>query len=169
MMQAVKDWLNTYKNSAITEVIEADQNAPRPELPFITVKELARVEDENAYVSEPSDDGLAEVFQNQTATFSIQCFGDGAMSFMQELKTSLDKPSVHLFLRQRGAIYVRLVGGLTDISEVLGTKFEKRANMDLEFRQGIETQDDIGLIERVIGTGTMDGETSDFDTDNEAP
>jgi len=151
--QVLKDWINANKGDPSITVIEANQNAPRPELPYITLLVTSVTVEEHANISSPNSDGDASIENEAAVMCSLQCFADDAFSILSGLKLSLEKVTVKQNLRAVGLPYIRTLSEVSDISEVVGTNFETRASLDLEFRTTLSVIDNIGVIESVYGTG----------------
>lgn len=156
IIQALKDWLNGNKGSAGITVIRANQNAPRPALPYITLYVTSTTMGDHSNISAPNSAGTASIENEQAVMASVQCFGDDSKSIMDGLRQSLEKVTVRQALRAAGLPYIRTLNGVNDLTEVVGTKYETRAGMDLEFRAVSAVTDNIGVIESVEGTATVD-------------
>lgn len=158
IMQALKDWLAAEvlgSNPAIT-VIEANQNTPRPARPYITLLVTSTPLSEHPNVSAPNSVGDASIENEAAVMVSLQCFGDNSKSIMDGIRMSLEKVSVRLALRADCLAYIRTTNGVMDTTATVGTKFEPRASMDLEFRSVSAVIDNIGVIESVEITGEFD-------------
>jgi hypothetical protein len=55
--------------------------------------------------------------------------------------------------------YVQVLTGPEDLATVVGTGFEGRAHLDVQMRAAISIIDDVGIIERVELTGTIESVT----------
>ncbi|MFC3227333.1 LIC_12616 family protein [Marinibaculum pumilum] len=160
---AVRLWGVAELGAAVTEVIRADQNAPRPATPFATVKVLADAPVGHAHIADVDDDGIVRIGQDSELTVSLQVFGGEAMDLAQALQRSLDRTTVQEDFRRAGLVYVDLLTPVSDTTAVTGSGFESRAQFDLRFRTATEITDDVGLIETVIGTGTINGVSTPYE------
>lgn len=156
ILQALKDWLADNKGNAGITVVEANQNAPRPALPYITLYVTSTPLNEHANQSAPNSAGTASIENEAAVMASVQCFGENSKSIMDGLRLSLEKVTVRQALRAAGLPYIRTLNGVNDLTEVVGTKYEPRAGMDLEFRAVMAVTDSVGVIESVEGTATHD-------------
>lgn len=153
IMQALKDWIVLNVDAAVT-VVEANQNAPRPERPYVTIYITSTNQKEHANISAPNSSGIASIENENAVMVSLQCFGDDSKSIMDGLRNSLNKVSVQQALRSNCLPYIRVLNGVVDLTETVGSQLEARAGIDLEFRAVSSVADDLGVIESVEGTGT---------------
>lgn len=139
-----------------TPVIRRDQDGviPSPR-PFVTAKAIADVREGQPSIGALDEDGFVLVQQSALVTVSIQTFGDVGGAVASAIRNSLEKESVCSANRAAGLVYVRVSAGPTDISEVVGTGFEQRYSLDVQFRVNVAILDDLGIIERVELTGTV--------------
>jgi len=163
---ALRTWVVDNTALAESNVVFANQNAPRPSRPYITIFVTTTPLSEHANVGAPDDDGDA-VIENETAVMaSIQCFGDTAYGVLEGLRGSLEKVTVQQALRAAGLPYIRTLSGVADLTETVGTQFEGRAGMDLEFRAVATVTDNVGVIESVEGTGIHEtGTNTNYEND----
>lgn len=152
----IQAWAVANADAEVNEVILANQNGPRPERPYITFLITSDNQTEHADESEVNDDGEITITNDKTVIVSTQCFGENSKSIMDGLRNSLNKVSVKDGLRGSGLPYIRTLNGVTDLSQVVGSEFEERAGMDLEFRTTAEVIDEVGFIECVDGTATYE-------------
>lgn len=139
-----------------SKIVIADQNAPRPSRPFVTIKVTIQNDSEHADIGAPDEYGIAEIVTDRMVMASIQSFGENAVEIMDALRLSLEKGSVHEGFRRDMLPFIRVVNGFEDVADVVGTEYEDRAQMDAEFRCAGVIEDDIGVIEHVEIEGTFD-------------
>jgi len=147
-------------------VIFADPDAPRPEYPYVTLKVTLGNDIGYASESPPNDDGIIRVVKDFELTASVQVYtadkaglkSAGAIGF--GLYNSLDLPSV--YGRLSGIVFVRRLTGLQDLTALLNTGREGRTHFDVMFRAGLVIEDDVGLIEHVIGEGEIENTSLPF-------
>lgn len=164
IMTAVKDWLASVKPANVT-VVEANQNAPRPALPFITVYQTGTALAEHSEISAPDADGDAVIRNDAEIMISLQCFGENSKAIMDGVRISLERETIRRALRAAGLPYIRTLNGVTDNTETVGTRYEERAGMDLEFRAALTVSDSIGVIETATGAAVIS--TSSTNTIND--
>ena len=141
---AIKDFLTTYGSAFATQ---AENNRPRPSLPYFTFRTASLVPIGNDSVLTPNEDGVAETIGDREFTISIQYFGDNAVGKLDYLYTCLTKEKVKSDFEVAGFVFVMLIGNINNISELLDSKFEERASMDLLCRVASVIEDaDVGYI-----------------------
>lgn len=90
-------------------------------------------------------------------TVSFQCYGNSheeAYNYMSLWQTSLDLQNIQEILRSAG-IAVWTIGTVADLSSLLNTGYEGRANMDCTFGLAFNLESDLGAIETVPVQGTI--------------
>lgn len=133
------------------QVIWAEQNAPRPANPYISLKLLNSNAIGYDYITEPDDDGMAVIYGNREFTLEINYFGNDGLGAMEQIRTAFFNPVIREELNQIGLVFVERLTFL-DTTQLLDTRYERRYTMELRFRysnQGVGEPDkiDIGLIE----------------------
>ena len=137
---------------ATSNVIWADPNAPRPELPYATLKINSRSRRMSDHHGAPDDDGNAKVKGDREFTLYVQYFGPDAVAFLGTFADKMQLRSVHAdFVAQKIIPYN--IGDVTDVAELLGGtggKIEPRAAVDVFFRYKSSLDDAVGVIETVV-------------------
>ncbi len=151
----VQKWAQDFSAENVT-VVFANQNAPRPAYPYITVHKTVSAETEHSTIEPPNDEGMADMVDDQTISISLQSFGDGAADIMENLRNSLKKVTTLQYFRDKEMPFIRILSGINDLTTVIGSRQEERAGMDLEFRAANVVTDDVGLIESVFGSGEFE-------------
>lgn len=129
--------------------IWADQNAPRPARPYLTLEHSAfgRVGDDVA-AAKASAAGVVNMTGNREFTFSIQAIGPGARSLLESVNTSIQKESAKAGLRTGGLVFVQSLSPIQNIPELLDSvDIEERASLDLLFRVAQTYTDTVGAID----------------------
>ncbi len=130
--------LNTIENAIYTweqtvlptiPMIWFHRNAPRPNVPYIAMH-LKTINSKGVDAYIPKTD---EIVGNRDFILMIQGFGSGSQGFMETLKTSLEKPSIQLYLSQNNLVFVDRMG-VNDISEVVDSRWEERNQLDVIMR-----------------------------------
>ena len=136
-------------------VVFANQDGSRPALPFVTL--MVNVMDNSDWPrqSSVSNEGIITITQDRDITASINAFGPNAWDIADGLRRSLDKITVGWDLARDDLIYVQPLTGINDLSAVVGSGYEQRAQMDIMFRAAAVDTDDVGLIENVEGSGDL--------------
>ena len=123
-------------------------NAPRPEIPYISLFLLNFSQVGDDWHSSPNGSGSSDVIGDREMTLTINCYGGDAFTTLENLRSSLQNQAVLDTLRYDGIVFVQQLP-INDISSLLDTEFEMRATMDLIFRIAQGNASDDGLIENV--------------------
>jgi hypothetical protein len=149
-------------------VILADQNEPRPPRPYISYK-LMTGPIRNGHDSESMDeDGDLNMIGERELSVSVNYYGLYAVEGMSALQTRLQFPSVRAILAQNKLVYVS-DSGVRDVSQLLETQTETRAQMDVNLRLTVSDQDlAAGYFEEVEITDSDTGEVFKIDSNGGA-
>ena len=139
-------------------VIWQNPNAPRSDRPFCVANVLSDTGQAWAAIGAPDGEGMGSVTNHFTVTLSLSLHMDGsdprvAVEKMRELRQDFDRPSLRLALHDAGWAFVRVLLEPQDMPEQVGTRWEYRAGMDLEFRIARQIMDEIGRVQTVILDG----------------
>lgn len=125
------------------------ENAPRPTYNYVTIDITTFTQIGEDYTPQPTDDvGDVEMVGNREFTVQLQAYGGDSMGILETLRCSLQKLTVLDTLRNNGIIFV-MHFPIQDITELVNSKFESRATMDVLFRMGQTYQDTLGSIDTV--------------------
>lgn len=158
MIQAIKDGVYQWLSSELTvaawggTVIFADQAAPRPAEPYATIRINAGVpvgNDELREVQEVGPDVIGSYRGQRTATVSLNIFGTNAVQLMRTARMSLAKQSVLDTLYNDHDLSVIDAGEILNMTDLLETRFQKRAQMDVIIGFAESIDDNLGAIEKV--------------------
>lgn len=170
---ALRAWL-TASMSGVA-VIFADQGAPVPTAPFATIKLGTLVPVGHDHRLGYTDPG-APAYMTQSMcgdrklTVSVNVFGSGAMDYARAGANALSKETVRDPLNVAGLAPAAGVPEVRELTGLLDTGFEERAQFDAMFFLGETYTDTMPVIERVSGEGTLEYPedvargTVDFDT-----
>jgi len=148
----IYEWINSVSG---LEAVRADQNAPKRNNSFFTYKLNSILQIGEDYLSEPDDNGLANVCGSRDFTCQILGFGDGIMEKTEALRSSLQIPDI---LDALGAkkIVVFDRSGIEDLTALDESEFEARSSLDVFMRsEMITTGVDIGAIKIMNGIATF--------------
>mgnify|MGYP005820921731 CR=1 FL=1 len=124
-------------------------NAPRPTVDYLTILISSVVQIGWDWEQNPlMDDGVSEQVGDREFTVQIQGYGGDPISVLQNLRTSLQKQSVLDSLRANGIVFANWFP-INDITELVDSRFEQRASMDILFRIADIYTEDTGVIETV--------------------
>jgi len=136
-------------------LIFADQNAPRPAIPYWTLnvsprKHLGR----DAYSQGVDADGDQEVYGVREATAQVQRIGKDADTFVQDLRDELSKITVQERWQIAGVSLFN-TGDVQDVPfPMYNNHLEPRAIIDLFVRYGTKLIERVGFIETVVPDAT---------------
>lgn len=135
----------------VDELVFADQNAPRPPLPYWTMSITPRRTIGGASYSQGVDiNGDQSVRGVVEATVQLQRFGDNSASYCADLSDSLSRTTISEdWQLKKIALYD--VGPVLSVPYRMdGSSLEPRAIVDLFVRFGTELLDRVGIIDTVI-------------------
>ncbi|MDI9250281.1 hypothetical protein QMZ25_16900 [Stenotrophomonas sp. RS-48] len=143
------------------QVIFANQNGPRPKLPYITVR-VDTAPRAPLLEADLSDDGNQTYAAHRDATVELQCFGDGSFDALDDLSQRLKGPyMVAAGYAANIAVYatdsVQNIPVLRD-----GAKYEPRAVLDIGIRYTKQHDEEVGLIKTVQGEMTLQDHGTDL-------
>lgn len=161
LFQEIKDAIYTWASSNVTaQVIWAEQEGPRPERPYLTLKLITGPTKTMAIDNFKYDNDLTKFVLNgdRSVVLSINAFGNDAFDLLATLQNSLDDPTVidELF---ENSLSILDDGDIRDVTLALETSFETRAVMEVTFGyahkretsvvdiQKVELEGDYGAIE----------------------
>jgi hypothetical protein len=152
--------------SADSAVIIADQDGPRPALPYLTVRvllyDLPVGEDES--VVDDADPPTVRQRGQRTGTVSVNAFGSGAEDWLERAVLLLRSPSVRALL-DAGQLTVRPEGGSNNLSRVRDDKTEVRFQrdffVDYELVGDDEDAEEAVELEQVVHEDTFHGQPGD--------
>lgn len=168
ILQGVRTWLKSSESLTDAQVIPADDDGPRPPLPYVTVKVLMADEEigEDELIEGLDGDSLPEVKVRgeRRATVSVQGFGTAAQEWLSSALLKRRLPSIQNVLIGVG-LTLNPLSSLRDISRLLDTAIEARVALDLDvtYRLESDTESETEALS-VVSTLTFDGEPSDLTT-----
>lgn len=127
--KAIYTWLHKYKENGET-IIWADQAEARPQKPYITIKILATPTPLEEDVV--NDDGQTEVKQSTDFTLSVNYYGERAFNRLSRLIATAEFPTQTEKWNVANLAF-KESSGVRDLTALMETKFETRAQADLVF------------------------------------
>lgn len=155
VQNTISEWVRT--ESGYPAIWERP-NASRQERPYIGMLVLALVPTGSAYISPPNDAGIATIAGSSVMSISLNSYLDmdaarlNAINVLENLRLSLWKESVKLLFNDTGIGYLATTNN-QNLGQIVGTEFEQRGVMDINFLINSSINDDVGIIERVEGLG----------------
>ena len=149
-------------------LVFADQNAPRPPLPYWTLRLAAqRAVGEDAYSQGADANGDQLISGVREITVQVQRFGPDSDVACADLRDNLSRTTVsETWQVQKIALYD--VGDVLNVPYKLdNSQLEPRASVDLFVRFGTELLDRVGWIDTVeMDAGYVTNQTQGFDDPN---
>jgi len=130
-------------------VIWWQPNAPRPNVPYVTLF-LQSVTAVNQDWSAPNADvnGVIAMKGDRNFTLQVQAYGSDPLTLLENIRTSLQKQTVLDNLRIDGiAFYQSLT--INDITDLVDSQFERRAQLDILFGIGQIYTDNPGYFDEM--------------------
>ena len=171
ILQAVRRWLKAAAaSSPLTDdqVIPANDDGPRPDLPYIAVNVTAPgiVYGVDEQIRDLDGSGDPQVWMRgiRTATMSVHGYGVEAGDWLADAVLNFDLPSIAAQLDTDG-IAVRPIGGVDDVTDLLDTGFEPRYLLEVAVDYALE-RDDMAEsqtpLSQVEVTAAFEGQPSDL-------
>ena len=168
IQNSIATWAKTY--SGIT-TIWVEQNAPQPLKPYITLNLSSRdvaqgmgVGMDERSVSSASP-GVITTALHRRFTLSINCYSNStigdthAAAYIQKLVTTLDGELLRLSLWRDGLKAIPQASGINDLSAMLETRAESRAQIDIDWATLDAVTENVSWIQTVTDTVTVAGTT----------
>jgi hypothetical protein len=131
-------------------VIYLYANAPRPTVDYVSLYISTITQIGWDWTQDPLDDtGVTQMVGDREFILQVQAYGGDPMTVMQNLRTSLQKQTVLDSLRVNGIVFVNW-NPINDITELVDSRFEQRASMDVLFRIADVSTDNLGVIDTVV-------------------
>lgn len=142
--------------ASLPTIIFADQNSPRPIEPYAVIRLSNVVKIGQDEFRDLQDDGIVTIGGQRRMTVSVSYFGTNPLQEISKAYNSLDKQSIqYLFQNAEVAIVEKME--IQNLTSMLETRFEPRAFFDFWISFADNIEDDLGIIEQVELTETIDG------------
>lgn len=155
----VKTSLHTWASSVVPvgmPVIFWELNSPRPEIPYVTLF-LSTVSAVNQDWSDDSTDINGSILMkgDRRFTVSINAYGGtDTLTVLENIRSSLQKKSVLDGLRVNGIVFYESET-INDITDLIDSMYERRAQMDVFFAIGQNYTDTTGYFDKTQITETF--------------
>lgn len=142
-------------NWAVTQVpvgmpvIWWQPNAPRPTVPYITLflQSITAV-NQDWTAPDANASGVVDMKGDRNFTLQVQAYGSDPLTLLENIRTSLQKQTVLDTLRANGiAFYQSLT--INDITDLIDSQFERRAQLDILFGIGQVYTDNPGYFDEI--------------------
>ena len=141
VLQAARTWVKLACSLTDDQVIVARDKAPRPPLPYITVRVFApdgKTGEDERVDGLSGSDPTASIQGDRTATVEVQAFGSGSYPWLQTLELSRGKKSIRDQFDTDAVTFVPL-GAVQDLAQLVDTSFEDRWSRDYEARYRVSS------------------------------
>ncbi|EHL99380.1 hypothetical protein HMPREF9946_03142 [Acetobacteraceae bacterium AT-5844] len=130
-------------------LILADQNGPRPEKPYYSLK-VSLIGSAPLIETKPNKQGAAIYHEHGTLQCEVQCFGKDAAALLRQLGIKLRMPLTAIKAEQAG-VSIASVDQARDLTALLqASQYEERAILEFRAHAIASVTDDVSLIEHVI-------------------
>ena len=145
---ALFDWVTTQVPVGMP-VILYQPNAPRPTIPYVTIY-LNQTTQVNQDWSAPVTDenGVMDMKGDRQFNVQLQAYGGDPLTLLENLRTSLQKQTVLDILRASGIVFYQSLA-INDITALVETEFEKRAQLDISLGIGQVYTDEPGYFDEI--------------------
>lgn len=124
-------------------------NAPRPTVDYVSLLISSVMQVGWDYVPQPTDTaGDVEQVGDREFIVTANAYGGDVLTVLENLRTSLQKQTVLDTLRANGIVFVDWFP-INDITDLIDSRFEQRATMDIRFRIAQEYTDVLGTIAQI--------------------
>jgi len=160
---AIQAWLQAAmdKVGSGIPVIYANQSAPRPAWPYVTLQPVSVVDvgqGERALVDEAGGaptDYEYRVDQIKRGSVSVKCFGFDARNMAQTASMDFKLPSSVETNRAAGLSIIGVDGGPNDVSVLEDEQPYRVMQLDLAFLFSLRLTEDVGSIQEIHADGTV--------------
>lgn len=145
---ALVSWCSLVVGSSIPVIIY-EPNAPRPNSQYVTIN-ISSITSYGQDWANSLSTALGEVQMKGDRLFTVglQCYGGDTLTLMENIRTSLQKQTVLDGLRTNGIAFYQAFT-INDITELVDSRFEKRAQLDVLFGIGQVYLDTPGFFDTV--------------------
>jgi len=136
------------------------EGQPRPRHPYVTIKITTPAARYGSDSIEMQPDGTAAVAGPRAMTVSFNCYGhshEQAYGYLAMLQARLDADPLVLAPLAAAGVAVWKPGAIADLSQLVQTAYEGRAQMDVMFGITSNLTMDLGIIETAGVQGTVAG------------
>lgn len=130
------------------QVIMANENAPRPSLPYFTINLTSMTKIGQSNILETDDAGIQRIKYDEDVNVSIQCYGKQSKDLLQRLKDSLQKTSIIKYFDDN-CVAVRDDSPISNTAILVDSTIEKRFLFELMVGFAREIEDNVGFVNSV--------------------
>lgn len=142
-----------------SSVIWQNQNSPRPAKPYISLflSGIQRVGEDS--ISSSDSTGKIRMIGNREFTLKVNCFGDGSIGILSNMVDAFTRNTVLQMIRTYDLVYIDS-DPVEDMAELVDSRYEPRAVVDLHFRIASLDIDTVSFINEVSMVETIRNENS---------
>lgn len=147
------------EDTADLKVIWANESGVRPKLPYVSLNFInpgMRMGSKDNI--EYAGDDAFQVVGQRSATLSVNAFGDEAIQQLMNFRDALETAEAMDYTREQ-QISIVPDGKPKDLSELVDTKIEKRAQLDLSVGYTVSIEENYGPIDSVEVNNVINEET----------
>lgn len=132
-------------------VIYWEPNAPRPEIPYVSLFLNSIVAPNQDWTSAQADaNGVTLMQGDRQFTLSMQAYGGtDPLTVLENVRSSLQKQTVLDTLRANGIVFYSSLN-IEDITDLIDSQWERRASMDILFGIGQSYSDAPGYFDKTV-------------------
>lgn len=149
-------------------VLYADQAMPSLPSPFATVRVMTISGVGHDYQDHASNDyGIIDIQGYRTASISVNYLGENALDECMKLYDYFETETCQSYLQSQDFGFV-LKNNPQNLTNMLETDYEERSNIDFTLSFAASRSDKVGIIEKLVFEGEVDGQILDeIETPNE--
>lgn len=144
--------------TGVTEVIFDEQNGPRPNLPYASIKILAMTPVGRVQREFIDDYGKRRFYQHYSVTIRVRIYGSGSIARMNVLSMALCKESVTQYMAANNVAF-STKSSIRKLPELMHASWEERAEMNVTVLSMFTSTEAINNIETINGTLNVESET----------
>lgn len=150
-------------------LIYEQQNHQSPAMPYATLWVMSSPEVGGISFGPVNDEGIQTFHQVIEGTVSLKVFGGLARQHLENVRSRSKKPTMRDVMTKRRFI----IFGTDDVLPLDKMRsdvyYEPCAVLDMKFRYTARFTDNVGVIEHVIGNGTLNDVAVSFDIEITTP
>lgn len=125
-------------------------NSPRPTVDYVSLYISTVTQVGWDWTQAPTDDsGISNMVGDREFIVQAQAYGGDPVTILNNLRTSLQKQTVLDSLRINGIVFFNW-NPINDVTELVDSRFEQRASMEINFRIADQYTDNLGVIDTVV-------------------
>jgi hypothetical protein len=151
---ALFTWMIAGTGLSDTKVVWSNQNGPRPLVPFAEINPRLSTGRRGMYPEERPDPvvpGRIVRIDQKRLTVSCHLYGPGAIALLEQAQEYLDTYASRTAFGPSGLALLDR-GTVQDMTKILESDYEERAQLDLIFGLAVSSTEDVGYIQTIAAT-----------------